>query len=328
MNSPRETCVVPEKPLMISTSEEKELNQLALAAWRALGGVVEMIRDSPASNRSVANSAAKFPDGLTMPPVMRVDTVRTEAGPRIVEIDPITAISLGETVALTEIWSEQGYAVPGGVLDVIRQSLPVDEKKIALTIPSVKSEYESELNFLIGSLAEAGVEYDKNATQLSAFNDVASVRRGINKNGWDKERNPLWGSLVGLADKTNLGMLVSGDKIDFPKYLPREYTREDMPDLREDAVIIAKPLKGSGSVGVVATTSNGALRLPDGYMFQEKFEVLSDDFGIGGEWASRVSIYAGRYGLMGAQVTARRKNENFTNVHGQSDAVQTTLAVE
>lgn len=64
-----------------------------------------------------------------------------------------------------------------------------------MTIPSVKSEYESELNFLIGSLAEAGIEYDENATQLSAFNDVASVRRGINKNGWDKERNPLWGRL-------------------------------------------------------------------------------------------------------------------------------------
>mgnify|MGYP003596636479 CR=1 FL=1 len=81
-------------------------------------------------------------------------------------------------------------------------------------------------------------------------------------------------------------------------------------------------------MGIDAMPVRDAFELPKGYVFQEKIEVLSDDFGIGGEWASRVSIYAGRYGLMGAQVTARRKSKEFTNVHGQSDAIQTTLAVD
>ena len=82
-----------------------------------------------------------------------------------------------------------------------------------------------------------------------------------------------------------------------------------------------------GSVGVRAVTAGNIDVIPPGYTFQQQLEPLNDNFGIEGQWVSRVSIYAGRYGLLGAQVTARRRQPGFTNVHGQADAIQTTLAV-
>lgn len=327
MATPRQSCVVPENPLCISTEEEYELNRLSLSVWNATQNLLEMARECPRVYPGVVGAAEKFPEGLTMPPAIRIDTVRTFEGPKIVEVDPVTAISLGETLSLMGIWQSEGYDVPSGLDEAIRSGLIEADYRVAMALPSAKFEYKSELDCLMAALQTVGVEYDDAGMQLSAFNDVAAVRRRINKNGWEYERNPLWGSLVGLANKNNIGALMSGDKIGYPQYVADEYTRDEIGRLDQDVPLVAKPLRGTGSVGVATVRAKDVANMPEGFVYQQRLDVLADDFGVEGEWVSRVSLYAGKYGLLGAQVTARRKEGDFTNVHGQSDAIQTTLAV-
>lgn len=83
----RTSCVVPESPLMLTSNEEYEYNELTLAVWKALESVVQL--SSSSTVNAVQNGAKPFPDGPTMPPAIRIDTVRTPDGPKIVEIDPV-----------------------------------------------------------------------------------------------------------------------------------------------------------------------------------------------------------------------------------------------
>lgn len=327
MATPRQSCVVPERPLLISTDEEYELNKLSLSVWKAVETLLEMADINPKAHTALVNAAAPFPEGLTMPPAIRVDTVRTIDGPKIVEVDPVTAISLGETASLIDIWQAEGYGVPTGLVDTVQSTLIDSGVGIAVSLPSAKSAYKGEVEYFVETLQSRGIAYDDAGVQMSAFNDAAAVRRRINRDGWRGDRNPLWGSLVGLAGKNNLGMLIGGDKVDLPRYLAEEYAAAEATELDSDTLLVAKPLNGTGSIGVVAMRAGEVDGGQRGVVYQRQLDVMTDNFGLEGEWVSRVSLYAGKYGLLGAQVTARRKEGAFTNVHGQSDAMQTTLAV-
>lgn len=333
--SSRTSCVVPEIPLLISTDEEYAYNKLALAVWNALENVIANGIDS------IANGARPFPDGSTMPPAVRIDTVRTVDGPKIVEIDPVSAISIGETSSLIRIWQEQGYQVPTGLSQVIVSDILKSGRGFAIDLPRGKEDYNAELEYLRKLMLESGVEQREglDAIQLSAFNEVPARRKTINRDGWLGRVNPLWGSLIGIADKSNLRLLVSGDKTNLPIFLPKSYEKKDLDDLDPDTQLIAKPLMGTGSSGVRQVTAKAGLSLSGGYIYQDMLTPATDFFGecveISGastentEWVSRVSVYAGRYGLLGAEVTARPRNPSgFTNAHGQQDAVQTTIAVK
>lgn len=328
----RTSCVVPEAPLFITTNEEYAYNELTLATWNALESVIANKLET------IGNGSLPFPEGATMPPAIRIDTVRTLDGPKIVEIDPVSAISIGETVSLIRIWQEQGYEVPSGLLEAIVAEI---DKGIAIDLPRGKEDYQAELSYLRRALRESGVEQGagSDVRQLSAFNEVPTRRRAINRDGWLGKVNPLWGSLIGVADKSNLNSLISGDKIKLPRFLPVSYNKAELDGIDPDLQLIAKPLMGTGSTGIRQVTATSGRLLPDGYVYQEMVTPLIDSFGecvsVDGEaiendqWVSRVSVYAGRYGLLGAEVTARPRDvSGFTNAHGQQDAVQTTIAIK
>ena len=334
MNSPRETCRVPTEPLTITQAEEYELNRLALSVWKAQESVIDMTMYGTQQPWVRLNRLQSiYPDGLTMPPAIRVDTVLSEDGLRIIEVDPVSAISLGETISLIRIWQEQGYQIPDGLLETISGLVAKGTGELSLELPSEKSQYQAEVGYLAKMLAREGVIIDERAPlKLSSFPEVPANRRFINGQGWSEPTNPLWGSLSDFSDKTNLELLMCGDKQAFASYLPRIYQRDELNELDPDATIVVKPIKGMGSVGVRAMTVNKALEFTGGYIFQEKVDPRVDSFTDDQNmqpttYSSRVSIYAGKYGLLGAQVTARPRQPTFTNVHGQADAVQTTLAI-
>lgn len=330
MDSPRATCIVPERPLLISEEEEWRLNKIACSLWQGVETLVEWANEgvSPMLAQTY-KFGAQFPQGLTMPPALRVDVVRTCDGPKVVEIDTISALSLGETLFLSKVWSDEGFRVLEGLKESIVAS---SGGALRMELPKQKSEYEGELNYLQQELEQAGVvavaESDPDVARLSAFSEVAAMRRLINSGKNFDRVNPLWGVLYGLTGKDNLQMIQSVNKQDTAGYIPKLYTEAAVSKI-DKPLIVAKPKNGTGSNGVQAIEPSGALLLSgENWTFQELLTPLSDEYGIKGDWKSRVSLYVGRKGLLGAQVTARRSEGVFTNVHGQSDAIQTTLAIE
>lgn len=338
MESPRASCVIPDRPLLISADEERDLNELALAAWNGLEMATEWGNDKVGpTGRAISQAAQMFPESISMPPAVRIDVVRTAEGPRIVEVDPVTAISLGETAFLMSVWSQLGYTVPSGLEEVIvQETMKRGVNSINISLPQSKEYYRSDLSYLARRLGEFGVECsmklpeDTTRIELSAFNDAPDSRRRINRDGWLPELNPLWGPMIGLSDKTNLDILLATNKSQIARYLPAVFNRDELRCLDDSQIIVAKPLRGGGSKGVQAVTPSEAIMMPEGYVFQELLQPLADQFmdGDSAEWISRISIYASRTGIVGAQVTARPKAGIFTNAHGQADAVQTTIAIE
>ena len=337
MKIARSTCVVPERPLLITVEEERDLTNIALGIWRTVENVTETAGYSQLEPyRGVANAATAFPEGLTMPPAIRADLVKTGEGFKVVEIDPITAISLGETVLLADIWRQAGYKV---IEPPIKQIANAAENKraseISVTVPRAKEDYTKELRYLAESLRLLGIDVladnSRSALPLSAFMEDPVSARYVNRQGLGTKLNPLWGPLVRLTAKDFL--LDAEEMVDarLKRVLPRTARAGDalaafMPDER----VVCKPVKGTGSRGLTVTAAANTLGLK-GYIVQELLQVKTDQFGsdelLSQEWASRISIYAGRTGVVGAQVTARVREGEFTNAHGQADAIQTTLAV-
>ena len=327
MADDRTTCVVPEVPLLINETLEREYNELCIAVWRAAEMLIEYsktgISDTAVRLRTRSNL---YPGGMSMPPAIRIDTVMSENGPKIVEIDPNTAISIGETASLACIWEKEGYYVPTGLIGTIVDRIKNVDGRCNMALNDQPRKYKSELSYLASSLEDAGVSLSDAPGTLRL-----NPKGGIGSSGWDGSNNPLWGSLNDISQKDNISMLLSMDKIRLPKYLPRTYELDEISALDSDATLIAKPLNSTGSRGITAISPDDASKLSKGYVLQEFVRPTINSFGVESdegrdEWISRISVYAGRYGLVGAQVTARPYNGGFTNAHGQSDAVQTTLA--
>lgn len=335
METPRTTCVVPAEPLVICPEEEGDLNELCLGVYRSLGKLCEYADYDPKDWRWLAEPSTRFPQGLTLPPAIRIDTVRTKDGPKVVEVDPISAISLGETTSLIEAWRDAGYNVPTGLCDSIalvalQKGLPLSAK-----LPIGMSKYQTEVDYLLKKLSSCGVSISdkiEGSVQLSAFMENGPSRRQVLRgDAGFGSTNPLWGSLFGAAAKDRLLCLLAGDNSSsLANYLLPQYTANDLEELNPDKLIVAKPVRGMGSRGVYLATVKNTLELGDNlkdYVFQEFVKPRPDYFGGADPYVSRVSLYAGEKGLLGAQVTARPETEKFTNAHGQADAIQTTLAV-
>lgn len=343
LTSPRNSCVVPERPLIISPEEERDLNELALAVNEAVTVAINTAQFSQEEPwYRYRDSAAPFPDGLTMPPAIRVDVVRTENGPKIVEIDPITALSIGETAFLANEWSEGHNVIESPVRQIANSVQATSANRLALNLPSAKADYSPEIKYLAQQLRGVGIdvvegEYDQPSTiQLSSFYEVPSARKRLTKGTQRLNRNPLWGSLNGLSSKAALGQLMLCSER-LRSFAVREYTESEIDDLPGDTLLVAKPIRGTGSVGL-KTLFPADVFDARGFVFQESLEPTRDSFGnvmtaegnvvSGTTWVTRLSIYAGRSGMVGAQVTARRPEGLFTNVDGKPDAVQTALAVD
>jgi hypothetical protein len=269
---------------------------------------------------------------------------------KIVEIDPITAISLGETAFLTDVWSrwpednDEVYAFPPSPVDaIVRYARDVETSELEINIPREKQDYLKELSYLASKLTAAGIETrvgidlpKSDIVQLSAFAEVPRIRKMMNMSTDNWLQNPLWGSLLGLSNKLNLDLLGRCSER-LRSFLPKEYRVEEIRELDPDTRLVMKPIKGTGSAGIKPVTA-GQVSDQSGYIFQEVITPRTIYFGDvitpSGEvmaedepWVGRLSIYVGKYGLSGAQVTARRSEGFFTNVHGQADAVQSPLAV-
>jgi len=328
---------------VIGPEEERDLIDLSRGVWQAVESLVEFVNASPKYWSSVANKASAFPEGLTMPPAIRIDVVRTAIGPKIVEVDPITAISLGETVFLTQAWQQAGYRVVDGLLERIATKAADDT--LNMVLPREKQAYEAEVAYLAKSLRALGVKtvVDDNLNDgsllLSGFMESSSLRKFINKKPQVLgERNPLYGSLCGISDKGNLSVLRALEKKLLPLYLPKEYDQEALRQLDPNTLVVSKPRAGTGSIGVRAVRPAQAMSQTGNDIFQELLQPVLDNYGrcMGGngrelvatDWVTRLSIYASSKGMVGIQATARLREGEFTNVHGQADAVQTTAAIE
>jgi len=117
MNSARSSCVVPERPLLITEDEKRGLDALAKGVWAGFVAIAGYMRESDQLIWNTVRNPARgsvgcFPEGPTMPPAIRIDVVRTSDGPKIVEADPVSARSLGETAFLANIWRRSWLRYP------------------------------------------------------------------------------------------------------------------------------------------------------------------------------------------------------------------------
>ena len=172
-----------------------------------------------------------------------------------------------------------------------------------MELPKQKSEYESEFNYLRQELQQDGVvivaDDDPDVPRLSVFSELAAVRRFINGGKFVDRVNPLWGVLYGIAGKSNLQMIQSVNKQDTAGYVSELYTEADVLKVEEPLVVV-KPENGTGSNGVQAIAPTDALALSgENWTFQELLTPISDEYGIKGDWKSRVGVYVGRKGLLG-----------------------------
>lgn len=346
MVDPRRSCVVPEQPLYISRDEERDLIDIARGVWRAMEAVIDIANTSNAQPwQSIKNSSKTFPDGLTLPPAIRIDTVRSIEGFRVVEVDPVTAISLGETALLAEVWQNSGSVIEAPTAQIARSVKDLGESQLVISLPSELSDYQREVRYLAAKVKEAGQEVayvgygdpEPEGVQLSAFMENPRSAKIRNKVARPTGSNPLYGSLYSLASKDKVDLLRKTDNGLLQPYLTKEFSSSELDSLGSREVI-CKPTKGMGSRGIVIAPATTAKTLGDGFVFQELLlptcdyfgECLSSDGTVDEpkNWVSRVSIYASSKGLSGAQVTARRQEGRFTNAHGQSDAIQTAIVVE
>lgn len=340
METPRSSCIIPEQPLFISEKEEYDLNQIALGIWNTVSNIAETSTYSRLMPfRDVKNAAQSFPEGITLPPAIRADAVRTDEGIKVVELDPITAISLGETALLASAWQEAGYTVIEPPTGIIARAIKEKEGRVNISVPDGKSPYRNELNYLRSALEDENIDArvtihpSANNLELSAWIEDPASAKAIRRNkGWISNQNPLWGSLVGLSGKDIL-LDIPPQLVDarLSRALPRTARTSNLLEMFEpNENVVYKPVNGTGSRGVFMGTAREGAEYQD-YIAQELLAPVPDMFGeedeLRGKWISRISIYAGRIGLMGAQVTARRSEGQFTNAHGQADAVQTTLAL-
>lgn len=269
--TPRTSCLVPERPLFVSQAEELQLNELSLGIYNAVSTAVEFARESNGRPwDDLYNTARSFPEGLTMPPAIRADIVRTASGPKVVEVDPITAISLGETCFLANVWQDL-YEVVESPLETILGSLKqLGVESIGISIPPEKIDYQAEITYLAKCLEECGIAIrwgDSSGVQLSSFTEVPANRKKINSHINQLDQNPLWGSLYGLIGKDKLSLLTQCDER-LARATVREYTLEQVEAIDPEIQVIAKPKKTTGSIGLkVLRAAECAGK--KGYVFQE-----------------------------------------------------------
>ena len=180
------------------------------------------------------------------------------------------------------VWKEKGYVVPTGLLERIVDVANNKSNDISIDLPRGKEAYIPELEYLKKALLAEGLSSngDGESLHLSAFNEVPARRRAINRDGWLQKINPLWGSLIGIAYKSNLMTLLSGDKVSLPRFLPKSYMKDELELLDPNTPLIAKPLTGTGSSGIRNVTAQQGLFLPAGYLYQERVAPLIDTFGV------------------------------------------------
>ncbi len=355
MSSPRNSCVVPERPLILNTKEQWELPYIAKMVWSGLGSLTNADRRAKAQWPEFirirdTGTEGPFPEGTTLPPAIRMDIVRTLDGPKIVEVDPISAISLGEVAFLANVWQAHGFEViQGPTARVVSGVMTSGANRITITLPRRLSSQMPEQRYLAHELEEASYGNiaaevrlgtpGESELELSAFIEDAQTRTKIEQDGFPGARNPLWGSMMNLASKRNLEMLREfGLKELCENYLPKQFSKEQRARLDSDTLVVCKPLEGTGSQGIAALAVAQALTLEGEWIYQELLSPVVDDFGRclsadhqvieSGKWITRLSIYASETGLSGAQATARLYEGEFTNVHGQRDAIQSAVAAE
>jgi hypothetical protein len=247
MNSAATSAVVPSQPLALKSEEEIELNRMATAVYNVYAEILDVVNDPTSDEpfRRVRQSAAAYFAGrLAMPPAIRVDIVRTEAGPRIVEIDPATAISLGETEFLSSVWSgnAEGEVLSSRLSSsIVERANKMGANVLKILIATGKYMYAGELSYLSARISDLGLDTEVVAPNVDQINpgDVnrlirSNVRGALAKNTpnaaylwlpikeearlkasvnkFSKDRLPtqeqaMWPTLEGLADKKWLSLL-------------------------------------------------------------------------------------------------------------------------
>lgn len=324
-DTPRSTCMQAE-PLAITKETYGDLVDIGSSVWKAVDGLVgRVMLDGYFKN--TRNLVELFPEGATMPPAIRVDCVLTEEGPRVVEIDPATALSLGETQLLSDIWRSRGYQVIDGLAEEIAASIG---GLMLVDLPAGKMDYYSDTRYIVvrvNDIKESSVPSpDKMVnTELSAFMEDPQRRKNVNSRRLTYGKNPLWGSLWPLSDKelmANTGLMeyYLGD------FCVRQSTFVNFGEIfGGDDLVVIKPAKSMGSAGIKTAFAKD-IDPEKGFVYQELLQPKADSFN-GQEYATRLSIYAARTGICGAQVTALPITSGFNNVHGQPKAVQTCLSL-
>lgn len=348
MVSPRSSCVIPEVPFVVTAEQERELIELTQGVWSGISTAVDIAGFSQRQPwQSIRNAASTFPEGLTLPPAVRVDVVKSTEGFKVVEIDPITAISLGETALLEDIWSSSGNVVSSPIGEIIEAVRQKGCNRLSVDLPTELQDYTAETWYLSKALQARGLGVDLvgygesspvGSVSLSAYMEVPRRAKIVNRMpGNQRGYNPLFGPLVGLASKDRTAAIIQASDDRICPYITQELTRQQLVTT-DDELVLCKPKKGSGSRGIRIASPKEAITFSDDYVIQKILEPQLDDFGecrlpdgtsINAEnWVSRISLYASERGLCGAQVTARRQEGQFTNAHGQADAIQTAIVVE
>ena len=357
-DTPRSSCAIPERPLLIQPEERDELDELCRLAYKGFVAIVAAARggDDPQLDM-LRNGAKRFPDGPTLPPAIRLDLVRTSVGPRIVEADPSSAICLGETAALVDIWKSLGFvALVEPPSDAIaRAARERGEKCVTIPLPNRMGGYRTEQTYLADTLWRSGVRAKVGRIgrrpadlELSAFMEDNQTRRFIERLNYvtDQERpfeqNPLWGSLYGVAGKDNLALLRNYGEPALRQYLPAQYDREALAAIDDATEVVCKPCFGRFSSGIQVLPVSEARALGGEYVIQELLQPRADQYGrvrmpdgnVFGTteeqpvFATRLSVYAALEGMVGAQATARLIQPGFNNVHGQADAIQAPVEID
>jgi len=381
MTEPRKSVVVPSGPLTITGYDEVSLNRLARSIYGVFEDLVDAANDGRQESyfQTIRNKAGNFAGPLRLPPAIRADVVQTDEGFKVVEVDPSTAISLGETSFLSDLGRWGGglfleSRLAAVVADRVNQ---VGASVLKILVPESKTAYLPELGYFAESLRVQGTdtqvvspnyevklqdEYIRDASVAylwAAQEDTSLSRFTAKQSETDLPTNDqlIWQNLSGLSDKRWMAYLASGEMPAIEYACRQQYLqalREFIPPtaLQPDDVevvaggakyVLMKPRNSTGSNGIFVAEKDEAAKIlseSDQFICQRLLTPRTEYFGgaclsADGKvfaptngWRSRISIYCGERGLEGAQVTARPADGVFTNVHGQSDALQTYVSID
>jgi hypothetical protein len=251
MSSAATSAVVPSQPLALKSEEEIELNRMATAVYNVYAEILDVVSDPTSDEpfRRVRQHAAAYYAGrLAMPPAIRVDVVRTSDGPKIVEIDPATAISLGETEFLSKVWTERskGSVVESQLASIaVAKARKIGANVLRILVSTGKYMYKPELSYFARAVANQGLPTEVigpdvgdiiagDVTKLQSntvkqaltenpddmaylwlpIKEQARLRQYLYRSSKDKlpsQEQALWSTLTGLADKAWLDLLQRGN---------------------------------------------------------------------------------------------------------------------
>lgn len=354
-STPRNSCIIPERAATISWETAYDLQRIACSVYRFIENTYDFVNNADVGeNTSLLASLAQATFSknsflckqLKVPPAVRCDVVIDPANkPWLIEIDPSTWLSLGETALLGETVATDNVVGCELVTLADARIKQMGVSGVASVMTADELPYRRELDAYMQrlSIGQTRVEEVGVYSRFRPGNDEAllGVPQGskfIDQDSLEAGR-VLWQPTT-FGDKRILAALSQMSIQQMGEFdlrdlqvlqfaIPPSYFGTQGSELPKGNWI-RKPIQGKGSSGIALVEQPNNEK---DVIWQQAIQPRRDEYKVtdtinpDSGWATRYSIYACRTGIAAMQATARPMRNGFNNVHGQSDAIQSPVVV-